>query len=136
MGTIIRSELSKKNRYWISRHRYYELKHFCLQYNEWKQSYLSISALPAVPTYSIRNGETSNPVAKVAEARMFYKERMDMIERLAKEADSTLCSYIFIGVTEGLTYDVIRARMDCPCCRDVYYETYRRFFWLLSKERG
>lgn len=25
-------ELSEKNPYWIERHRYYELKHFCLQY--------------------------------------------------------------------------------------------------------
>ena len=22
-----------------------------------------------------------------------------------------------------------------PCCREVYYNLYRRFFWLLSKER-
>lgn len=22
-----------------------------------------------------------------------------------------------------------------PCCRDVYYAAYRRFFWLLSKRR-
>ena len=32
----IRPELSKKNQYWIDRHRYYELKHFCLQYKNWK----------------------------------------------------------------------------------------------------
>ena len=32
MGTQIRPELSEKNLYWIDRHRYYELKHFCLQY--------------------------------------------------------------------------------------------------------
>lgn len=33
MGTTIRPELSEKNPYWIERHRYYELKHFCLQYS-------------------------------------------------------------------------------------------------------
>lgn len=42
MGTNIRSNLSRKNRYWISRHRYYELKHFCLQYSEWLTEYRSI----------------------------------------------------------------------------------------------
>lgn len=36
MGTTIRPELSEKNPYWIERHRYYELKHFCLQYPIWK----------------------------------------------------------------------------------------------------
>lgn len=32
MATTIRPEVSKKSKYWIERHRYYELKHFCLQY--------------------------------------------------------------------------------------------------------
>ena len=39
MGTTIRPELSEKNPYWIERHRYYELKHFCLQYPIWKKAY-------------------------------------------------------------------------------------------------
>lgn len=30
--TSVRCELSGTNKYWISKHRYYELKHFCLQY--------------------------------------------------------------------------------------------------------
>lgn len=45
MGTVIRSELSRKNPYWIEKHRYYELKHFCLQYPIWKQSYSSLGGL-------------------------------------------------------------------------------------------
>lgn len=32
-------ELSEKNPYWIERHRYYELKHFCLQHPLWKKEY-------------------------------------------------------------------------------------------------
>lgn len=32
MGNIIRAEVSENNPYWIEKHRYYELKHFCLQY--------------------------------------------------------------------------------------------------------
>ena len=42
MGTVIRAELSKKNKYWIERHRYYELKHFCMQYPIWKKVYSAI----------------------------------------------------------------------------------------------
>lgn len=33
-----RAEISKKNPHYISKHRYYELKHFCLQYPEWKHA--------------------------------------------------------------------------------------------------
>ena len=39
MATEIRPELSEKNPYWIGKHRYYELKHFCLQYPIWKKAY-------------------------------------------------------------------------------------------------
>jgi hypothetical protein len=60
---------------------------------------------------------------------------MDMLERVAKETDEKLASYILKAITEGISYDHLRARTDIPCCKDTYYDLYRRFFWLLSKER-
>jgi len=39
MGTAVRPEVSDKSEYWVERHRYYELKHFCLQYPIWKKAY-------------------------------------------------------------------------------------------------
>ena len=30
---------------------------------------------------------------------------------------------------------VLKIKMDIPCCKDVYYESYRRFFWILNKMR-
>lgn len=38
MRNDMRPELSQKNPYWIGKHRYYELKHFCLQYPIWKKA--------------------------------------------------------------------------------------------------
>lgn len=64
MGTVIRPELSKKNRNWIEKHRYYELKHFCMQYNIWKQTYVSLGGLASKPeaTEMLRNKYSmSNP---------------------------------------------------------------------------
>ena len=43
--------------------------------------------------------------------------------------------YILKGVTEGWSYDILKARSNIPCCKDVYYNLYRRFFWLLNKAR-
>lgn len=43
--------------------------------------------------------------------------------------------YILRGVTEGLSYNALKMQYAIPCCREVYYNLYRRFFWLLSKER-
>ena len=50
-------------------------------------------------------------------------------------ADPDLYQYLIRGVTEGLSYDALKMKYDIPCCRDVYYAAYRRFFWLLSKRR-
>lgn len=49
MATVLRSELSPKNKYYIAKHRYYELKHFCLQYPEWKQTYTYLKSKLDMP---------------------------------------------------------------------------------------
>lgn len=139
MGTTIRPELSKKNKYWIERHRYYELKHFCLQYPIWKCAYHSLDGLSKRPTdlmiFSKGMG-ISDPTSKCAEARAYYLERMEMIEQAAIQTDAELAEYILNGVTEGWSYDILKARLEIPCCKDVYYELYRKFFWILSKKRN
>lgn len=136
MSTTIRPELSKKNPYWIEKHRYYELKHFCLQYPIWKRAKAALSSLSQRPIDSVvLMGSYGDPTAKCAEARAFYTERMEMIEKAAAETDEKLGSYILKAVTEGISYEHLRAKMNVPCCKDVYYELYRRFFWLLSKAR-
>lgn len=138
MSTTIRPELSSKNCYWIEKHRYYELKHFCLQYPSWKRKYNSLIVYPSswpslVPP--TKTNVINDPVTKNVDERLFYANRMDMIERVAQETDAELASYILKAITEGISYDHLRARSDIPCCKDTYYDLYRRFFWLLSKER-
>lgn len=138
MSTTIRPEISEKNRYWIERHRYYELKHFCLQYPMWKRGYLSLDGLSKNlldQAYHTDIGQHSDPTSKCAIDRSFYLERMEMVEKTAEDADGELSSYILKGVTEGVSYTYLKARLDIPCCRDTYYRLYRRFFWLLDKER-
>jgi len=139
MGTMIRPELSEKNKYWIEKHRYYELKHFCLQYPIWKKAYLALDGLSKRPINLVMFSKTnvySDPTAKCVEAREFYFDRMRMVEQTAITTDAHLYSYILKGVTEGVSYDYLKARLEIPCCRDIYYELYRRFFWLLNKARN
>ena len=137
MTTVIRPKLSTKNKYWIEKHRYYELKHFCLQYPLWRKIYSSLDGAYARAELSIFGHGTgvSDPTERQAETRVFYSVRMKMIEQAAIATDADLYSYILEAVTEGLSYDHIKARLEIPCCKDVYYELYRRFFWLLDKER-
>lgn len=138
MATLIRPETSIKNRYYIDKHRHYELKHFCLQYPIWKNKYLNSN----VPTLSSSVAERlpsgnsiSDPTARFAIVRAYYKERMDLVEKTAKEADKYLHEYILKAVTEGLSYTYLKNKMGIPCGRDMYYDRYRKFFWLLSEAR-
>lgn len=138
MSTTIRPELSEKNQYWIDKHRYYELKHFCLQYPRWRRLYNSLICYPnawSSPVPPCKTNVISDPVSKYVDERLFYANRMDMLERVAKETDELLSCYILKAITEGISYDHLKARTDIPCCKDTYYDLYRRFFWLLSKER-
>lgn len=73
MGTTIRPELSEKNPYWIERHRYYELKHFCLQYPIWKKAYAALDGLSRRPSdleVFSKKGEISDPTDTI----IFYSQ--------------------------------------------------------------
>jgi len=139
MSTTIRAELSERNRYWIEKHRYYELKHFCLQYPLWRKARAALDSLSKRPNNSAavsRTNKISSPVEKCVEARLFYTDRMELLENVANETDEVMAVYILKAVTEGISYDHLKVRMNVPCCKDTYYELYRRFFWLLNKARG
>ena len=139
MATVIRAQISEKNKYYIDKHRYYELKHFCLQYNEWKKTYANCNesiifaaGIERLPSSNI----PSDLTAKYAVKKAFYGERIKLIERIAMEADDFLYPYILKAVTEGLSYTYLKSRLDIPCGRDMYYDRYRKFFWLLSESRN
>ncbi len=138
MATMLRAEISQKNKYWISKHRYYELKHFCLQYPEWKKAYLELcdkslplSIVEASLTYNLH----SDPTAQQALRNIYYSDRIKLIEKTALEADPYLHDYIIKGVTEGRSYTYLKTVMEMPCGKDMYYDRYRKFFWLLNDLR-
>ena len=138
MATVIRAEISEKNKYYIDKHRHYELKHFCLQYKEWKKEYakcndaiIFASQIDRLPT----DNTPSDITAKYAMQKIFYRDRINLIEKVAKEADEYLYEYILKAVTEGLSYPYLKTKMGIPCGRDMYYDRYRKFFWLLDKLR-
>lgn len=139
MATVIRAKISPRNKYYIDKHRYYELKHFCLQYNEWKKSYalcnesiIFTSSLENLPS----NNNPSDLTAKYAIKRATYGKRIKLIEEVAEKSDEFLYPYIMKAVTEGLSYTYLKTKLEMPCSRDTYYDRYRRFFWLLSQERN
>lgn len=136
MSTVIRPELSKKNKWFIEKYRYLELKNFCRQFPIWEKAYQSLNALSKKENDIIQDTQGfEDKTAKTAIAMEFYSKRMDMIKDTCKEADPEIADYILIGVTKGVPYDIIQVNYDIPCSRDTYYDRYRKFFYLLNKAR-
>ena len=139
MATLIRPEISERNKYHIDKHRHYELKHFCLQYPIWKKEYAlaqdigpSTSSFERVQSSSL----PSDPVLAAVIKREYFLEKINLIEVAAKETDYILYKYILKAVTEGLSFNYLKTILQMPCSKDLYYDRYRKFFWILSKMRG
>lgn len=133
MSTSIRPELSPKNCYWIEKHRYYELKHFCLQYPTWRRKYNSLISYPSSwpqPISPTKTNVISDPVTKHIDERLFYTNRMDMVVFLTMQVVPrlltrwTVCGSIIVRQTMRLlaapgpmTFFAVRSTLLCTMRR-------------------
>ena len=105
MRNDMRPELSQKNPYWIGKHRYYELKHFCLQYPIWKKARLALDGLsrrPADLQVFVSCGQVKgDPTERCAQSRIFFGERMEMVEQVQNPQNqvSVICISLKAGGT-------------------------------------
>lgn len=137
MATMIRAKLSEKNKYYVEKHRYYELKHFCLQYPVWKREYANLDGYLNTRNDGLpRSNEISDPTYRYSEYRIDYFDKMKMVEQSALDTDGDLAIYILKGVTEDLSYNLLHTKYNIPCGRNTYYDRYRKFFWILDKVKN
>lgn len=135
MSTVVRPELSVKNPYWISRERYYELKHFCMQYHDYILKRVECME-KAAGSSSVIHASTSpsfdsNKTLKAAETLEESTHYIDIIDKCCEIAGDDICFWLHKAVTEGKSY----ATLNPPCCKDYFYERYRKFYWMLDKVR-
>ena len=141
MSTEIRPELSQDNKYYISKHRYYELLHFCRQYTEYlaeKENILNTCVRPHVTPDKVKavvSFVENIPTEKWAIKLADVDDKIQLIEQAAVDADDQLSGYILMAVTSGLGFDAMKARYDVPCSRNTFYDRYRKFFWILDQRR-
>lgn len=131
-------DLRLYSKYDISRHRYRELKEFCLQYEEKKsklnQIYTLSSTPPEVP---IMGGVPGKPTENKALKAQQYKADIELIEECLKETcgeEIGLIKYLKKNVTEENSgyYN-----LGCvPCSKNKFYLTHRKFFFLLDKRKS
>ncbi len=133
MGNHEKTVLSRKNANYISKHRYLELKHFCLQYPEWKEGLRDLDGMVGRGDAAIQGDpQQSDPTANLAIRRTQLQKNIDLVERVIQETDSSLFYWIFLAVTEERSYTYLREIKGIPCCREVFYKKYREFFYRLS----
>ena len=99
-----------KTEYTLSKHRFYELKHFCLQYPEWKKLYSEADGW---------NGK-GDTTSKDGIKRGDLKTYIEIIETCARLVDYNILKY------------VTNSKLNLPI--EMRY-SYIRFFWELSKRR-
>lgn len=101
MAHDIRPEVSQKNPFWIGKHRYYELKHFCLQYPIWKRARSSLDGLskrPADLQVFVKSGQMKgDPTERCAQSRLFFAERILLT---MYQSRPQLCQSVRSGVSE------------------------------------
>lgn len=136
MGTNIRTSISATNPYYISKHEYLMAKHFALQYPEWKKKRAEIETRVS---YGFKIGGGHNetitkPIEDMAEETERYSHRMELVEQAAKIAGEEIWEFVLLGVTTECSYEYLRLVKQIPCCKDVYYRMYRKFFWILNRQ--
>lgn len=140
MSTVIRPVVSEKNRYRIPKHRYYELKHFCLQYNDWKQRYVELISTIGAESIKYNPALSANRIfvdrtADTAIELESLSRRITMVEEIVQMADKCLAKYILKSVTEDVAFPKLSAYYEIPCGKDMFYDRRRKFFWLLHRAR-
>ena len=104
-----------KTEYELSKHRYYELKHFCMQYPEWKSLYSMMDGWS--DEISKNKGDTtSHDGIRRGDLRTY----VELIEECAGLVDSDILPYV-IGQKKSLPTEL--------------RYSYKRFFWELSRRR-
>ena len=123
----------KLSDYPISRARYNELKYFCMQYYEKKQSKLAHAySLPAIKSDGQPRGNfVGNPTESQAIDNLKLQKEIELIEQTAKEADEEISRWLLMNVTEGIAYEYL----DVPKGRRQFYESRKYFFYLRSLKK-
>lgn len=137
MSTTNRAKISPRNKWWISEERFLELKHYCKQYPEWKKAYNELTLYPSYSSSINRSNSNhdTDVTGDIAAISGILKTRMKLIEDCAKEADPVIGSYILKAVTNGLPFTYLKTVLNIPCEKDMYYDRFRKFYYLLSQKR-
>ena len=122
--------------YNISKHRYMELYHYCMQYNEWKEMLQDMEDGLRSPSegQTTAGSRKTDKTATIAIKRAELSAKCKLIEQTAEETDKMLKDYILAAVTRGDTYNYLSTIKGMPCSRNLYYKLRKKFYYSLSQK--
>lgn len=132
----MKNEISKKNPYWIPKHRYLELKNWCMQYQTWVEEYKNWRFISsrAIQAKNIAK-PIADPTAGIAFHMANIENRIKLIEDTCREVAPTFYIDLFTSVTTGLSYDKLVVNNPTLPSRSEWYKAHRKFFYILSQKR-
>ena len=129
-------DLRLLSKYDISRHRYRELKEFCLQHDEKKSKLNQIYTLSSAPSdVPVMGGLPGRPTENKALRAQQLKADIDLVEICLKEAceeDVGLLEKLTLNVTRGLGYDSLGY---VPSGARQFYRLRKKFFFILDEKK-
>ncbi|MBQ6384731.1 MAG: hypothetical protein IJJ38_00990 [Lachnospiraceae bacterium] len=130
---------SKSNPYWLSKHNFLMVVHFCLQYPEWqreKEEILLDAQASGIRYTDMPKGTAFDPDPTMeAGGRLAeLSRRIDIINKTAYEISPQLARWLIKGVTENLSYESLRSAHGLPCGDKQYRKIRQRFYYEVSKK--
>ena len=122
----------KLNEFGISLLAYRELKYFCLQYEEKKMEISSLLGCKGVSyDKSSVQGGVSDPTGYTAQRIIKLSNDIELIENTIKEVGEDIYSYLLANIAHNTPYETL----NVPCGRRQFFETRRKFFYLLNLKK-
>ena len=122
-------------KYGISRKRYKELCGFCEQYPEWKDELRKGFGLrsPEIDGMPHGSGGKSDRTADTAMRRYTIQQKVDLIEKTAREVSSEMAEYIIKSACYEIPYWYLSNALRIPISDGAFRDLKRYFFYLLHK---
>ena len=113
---------------YISKHRYYELKHFCYQYHEWEKAKTQTKIFPGGNFRENFSDPTGDTAVKLAE----LNTKIELVDRCLNEVAPEIYIWLKMCIVDGKSYNVL-VPYGVPCGKEYFYQRYRAFFSRLNQ---
>lgn len=139
MATKIKTEVSKKSKYYVPKERMLELTHFVKQYPTYVKCIKALDGYISPPSaliiFNKDRGSFTDQTYFTVEAREYFQNKCDTIELAASKCGNEIRERLVDAIAFGQSYDVVNAKYGLACSRNEWYDEYRKFFWILDKIR-